>query len=137
MAEKIVSKEDRLRHVPLFSKLSKKHMAEIVRIADVSDAPSGEVLVKQGAIGRQFMLILEGEAKVERDGEVINRLSENDFFGEIALIAHRPHTATVTAETDMKVLVVHTSYFADLLEQTPGLWKEMAIALCHYIPARQ
>ena len=134
MAEKIVSKEDRLRHVPLFSKLDRKHMAEIARIADVADAPSGEVLVKQDAIGRQFMMILEGQAKVEKNGEVVNRLSENDFFGEIALIANRPHTATVTAETDMKVLVVHTSHFHELLEQTPGLWKNIAIALSHYIP---
>ena len=135
MGQKAMTKEDRLRKVPLFSTLDKRHLAEIVRIADVADVPAGKVMERMGAIGHQFVLILEGQATVEQNGKVINRLSENDFFGEIALIANRPRTATVTADTAMKVLVVERNYFAELLEATPGLWKEIAIALCSYIPS--
>jgi CRP-like cAMP-binding protein len=134
MAKKTMTKEDQLRKVPLFSKLGKKHLLEIARIADVVEVPAGEVLENEGAIGQQFAMILEGQATVEQNGKVVNRLSQNDFFGEIALIANRPRTATVTAETAMRLLAVERGYFADLLEQTPGLWKEIAIALCHYIP---
>lgn len=134
MADKIISKEDRLRQVPLFSELSKKHLTAIARIADMIDVPKGEIMVKEGGRGAQFIMILEGKAKVEKKGEVVNRLSENDFFGEIALIGNRPRTATVTAETDMKVLVVHKNRLADLLKRTPALQKAIAIALCNYIP---
>jgi CRP-like cAMP-binding protein len=137
MTKDVVSKEDQLRKVPLFSKLGKKSMTEIARIADVVDVPAGEVFVKQGELGNQFIMILEGKAKVEKDGKLVNHLSPNDFFGEVALIANRPRTATVTAETAMRVLAVERGYFDDLLENTPGLWKEIAIALCHYIPNKE
>jgi CRP-like cAMP-binding protein len=137
MAEKAISKEDRLRKVPLFGQLSKKGLAHIVALADVVDVPAGEVIVKQGGYGDQFVLILEGQAKVERDGTLVNTLSEDDFFGEIALITNRLRVATVTALTPMKVLAVHKSHFDELLEQTPALWKEIAIALGHYIPGKE
>lgn len=137
MTKHEVSKEDQLRKVPLFGKLDKKHLAEIARISDIVDVPAGEVLVAEGGFGDQFLMILEGQAKVEKNGKVVNRLSENDFFGEIALIVQRPRTATVTAETPMRVLAVHGSYFKDLLENTPELWKQIAIALCHYIPSKE
>jgi len=137
MTKHVVSKEDQLKKVPLFSNLDKRHLAEIARITDVVDVPAGEALIEEGGFGDQFLMILEGQARVEKNGHVVNRLSQNDFFGEVALIVHRPRTATVTAETAMKLLAVHGSHFKDLLENTPGLWKEMAIALCHYIPSKE
>ena len=134
MAETIISKEDELRKVPLFSKLGRKHLAEIARIADVVDRPAGEVLVTEEAMSFEFVMILEGKAKAEQCWKVIGRLSQDDFFGEISLIAHRPGPATVTAETAVRLLVVEPGYFEDLLEQAPDLWKEIAVALCNYIP---
>jgi CRP-like cAMP-binding protein len=136
MERKTLSKEDRLRTVPLFGQLGHRTLGEIARIADVVDVPAGKVMVKQGGHGDQLIMILEGQARVEKNGEVINRLSQGDFFGEIALIAHRPRTATVTAEEAMRVLVVHVLQFDHLLETTPGLWKEIAVALCGYISDR-
>ena len=135
MAEKSITKEDELRKVPLFSKLSKKNLAEIVRIADVIEVAAGEVLVKEDALTFEFLMILEGQAKAEQCGKLLGRLSQNDFFGEISLIAHRPSPATVTAETTVRLLVVEPRYFEDLLEKAPDLWKEIAIALCDYIPS--
>ena len=134
MADKMISKEDQLRKVPLFSKLGKKSLKEIARIADIVTRPAGEVLVREGAMGFDFLLILEGQAKAEECGKLIGRLSPNDFFGEVSLIAHRPGPATLTAETDVTILVVEPRYFEDLLGQVPDLWKEIAIALCDYIP---
>ena len=134
MAEKSFTKEDELRKVPLFSSLSKKNLAEVVRIADVVDVPAGKVLVKEDARNFEFLMILEGQARAEQCGRLLGRLSENDFFGEISLIAQRPSPATVTAETAVKLLVVGPRYFESLLERVPDLWKEIAIALCDYIP---
>ena len=134
MAEKRTTKEDELRKVPLFSNLSKKNLAEIVGIADVVERPAGEVLVKEDALSFEFLMILEGQAKAEQCGKLLGRLSQNDFFGEISLIARRPSPATVTAETAVRLLVVGPQYFESLLEKAPGLWKEIAVALCDYIP---
>ena len=135
MAEKRMTKEDELKKVPLFSKLSKKNLVEIVRIADVVERPAGEVLVKEDALSFEFLMILEGQAKAEQCGKLLGRLSQNDFFGEISLIAQRPSPATVTAETAVRLLVVGPRHFESLLEKAPDLWKEIAIALCDYIPS--
>ena len=134
MTKDAVTKEDELRKVPLFSKLDKKSLVEIAQLADVVERPAVEVLVTEDTVGREFVMILECLAKAEQCGKVINRLSQNDFFGEIALIALRPIAATVTAETVVRLLVVEKRYFENLLERAPGLWKEIAIALCDYIP---
>jgi CRP-like cAMP-binding protein len=135
VAEKRMTKEDELRKVPLFSKLSKKNLAEIARIADVVERPAGEVLVREDALSFEFLMILEGQTKAEQCGKLLGRLSQNDFFGEISLIAHRPSPATVTAETPVKLLVVEPGYFEDLLDKVPALWKQIAIALCDYVPS--
>jgi hypothetical protein len=134
VAERMTTKEDELRRVPLFSKLGKRSLKEIGRIADVVTRPAGEVLVKEGALGFDFLMILDGQARAEQCGKVIGRLAQDDFFGEVSLIAHRPGPATITAETAVRLLVVEPGYFEDLLEQVPDLWKEIAIALCEYIP---
>ena len=134
MAEKMITKEDELRRVPLFGTLGRKNLKEIARIADVVTRPAGEVLVREGALGFDFLIILEGQATAEQCGKLIGRLSQNDFFGEVSLIAHRPSPVAITAETAVRLLVVEPGYFEDLLEQAPDLWKEIAIALCDYIP---
>ena len=134
MEEKGMTKEDQLRKVPLFNKLSKKDLAEIGRIADVIERPAGDILVEEEALSFEFLMMLEGQAKAEQCGRLLGRLSQNDFFGELGLIAHRPSPATVTAETAVKLLVVSPRHFADLLERVPALWEQIAIALCDYIP---
>jgi len=133
MKEEVRSKQDRLRQVPLFASLSKKHLDEIGKIFDEIDVKTGEVLAKQGAKGRELVFILEGEAKVERDGIVINRLSANNFFGEIALLDGKERLATVTAETDMRLLIMHSRFFDKLLEDSPDLQVEIIFALCRYL----
>jgi CRP-like cAMP-binding protein len=126
-------KRDALKKVPLFSNLNKRSLDDISKIADEVEVPAGKVLAKQGTLGLEFTFILEGEARVEKDGKVINRLSANDFYGEIAIIDRKPRTATVIAETDMKLLVVHSRFFQPLLEKTPGLANQLIIALCKYV----
>jgi CRP/FNR family cyclic AMP-dependent transcriptional regulator len=126
-------KRDVLKQVPLFSNLNKRSLDDIGKIADKVEVSAGKVLAKEGTLGLEFAFILEGEARVEKGGKVINRLSANDFYGEIAIIDRKPRTATVIAETDMKLLVVHSRFFRPLLEKTPDLANQLVIALCKYI----
>jgi CRP/FNR family cyclic AMP-dependent transcriptional regulator len=132
-AQKQTTKRDLLKKVPLFSTLSKGNLDEIAKIADEVETPVGKVLAKEGETGLEFIFILEGQAKVEKRGKVVNRLAPHDFFGEVAIIDGRPRTATVIAETDMTLLVVESRYFTRLLEKTPGLLNEIMVSLCKYI----
>jgi len=126
-------KMDLLKKVPLFSNLSQRHLGEIAKHADQVQVERGRVLVQQGEKGWEFIFIVDGKARVEKDGKVIRQLSGGDFFGEIALIDRKPRTATVTAETDMTVLIVHKTSFDHLLDTIPGLQKKILISLCDYL----
>ena len=126
-------KIDLLKKVPLFSNLSKRHLNEIGKHADQVSIKAGKVLAQQGRTGREFVFIVEGKAQVKKDGKVIRNLSSGDFFGEISLIDGEPQTATVIAETDMTILLVHSSSFDHLLDTIPGLQKKIMVSLCKYL----
>jgi CRP-like cAMP-binding protein len=126
-------KIDLLKKVPLFSNLSQRHLGEIAKHADQVQVEKGRVLVQQGKIGWEFIFIVEGKARVEKDGKVIRQLSKGDFFGEISLIDGEPRTSTVIAETDMTLLIVHKPSFDHLLDAIPGLQRKILISLCQYL----
>lgn len=125
-------KVDLLKKVPMFSNLSNRHLNEVAKYADQLPVKSGRVLAEEGDIGWEFVFILEGKARVEKGGKVINRLASGDFFGEISLIDRGPRTATVIAETDMTLLVVNSKSFDHLLDTVPGLQRKILISLCQY-----
>ena len=60
---------DWLKKVPLFSGLSGRDLDLIARQTDVVKADAGKVLTRQGALGEEFLLIVDGSARVERDGK--------------------------------------------------------------------
>jgi len=126
-------KMDLLKKVPMFNELSNRHLKEISKHSDKVAKKAGDVLARQGNKGWEFFFIIEGKARVEKDGRVIRNLTSGDFFGEISLIDREPRTASVIAETDMDLLVVHSRSFNHLLDMTSGLSEKILISLCKYI----
>jgi CRP/FNR family cyclic AMP-dependent transcriptional regulator len=118
-----------IRKVPLFSKLDKKGLADVAHIADELDLPKGKMMAEEGDRGREFFVLLEGEADVTKGDRSINRLGEGDFFGEIALVTQMPRTASVTATSDVRVLVITERDFAALLKRSPQVSRGVAEAL--------
>jgi CRP-like cAMP-binding protein len=110
-----------LRGVPLFSDCSKVDLTRIEQLADEMELPAGHVLMEQGRVGNEFFVIVEGTVRVERDGKVIDNLGPGDFLGEIALVDHRPRTATATCETPCRVVVIGHREFHTLLMDEPGI----------------
>lgn len=123
-------KADVLKKVPLFRGFSGRDLDLIARAADEVKVDAGKVLARQGTLGLEFLLILEGEARVERDGKVIARLGRGDFFGEMSLIDGKPRSATVLAESPSVLLVVEARSFRKLLDAIPGLQRKVLITLC-------
>ena len=126
-------KVDFLKKVPLFNNLSQRHLKEIAKHADQVQVERGRVLVQQGKTGWEFIFIVEGKARVEKNGKVIRQLTGGDFFGEISLIDGEPRTSSVIADTDMTLLIVHKPSFDHLLEAIPGLQKKVLVSLCQYL----
>lgn len=115
-------KIDLLRKVPLFALCSKRELADIAKLVDEVDLRKGKELIREGASGREFFVLLEGSVDVTKDGRRINQLGPGDFFGEIALVARSPtRTATATATTPVRVLVLTAQNFRGLLERSPEI----------------
>lgn len=128
-----LQKIELLKKVPMFSDLSQRYLKEIGKHADQVKVEAGRVLAQQENKGWEFIFIVDGKARVEKDRKIIRRLSEGHFFGEISLIDGEPRTATVISDTDMTLLVVNKTSFDHLLDKVPGLQRKILISLCKYL----
>jgi CRP/FNR family cyclic AMP-dependent transcriptional regulator len=129
MALRRNAKIELLKSVPLFSQCTRKELAAVAAVADEIDLREGRELTRQGAPGREFFVLIEGEADVRRNGRKVRTLSDGDFFGEIALVTKRPRTATVVARTPVRVLVVTDRSFRRMIEESPSMQTKVLQAL--------
>ena len=121
-------RDDHLRHlaaVPVFSNCTKKQLQEIGRVADELILPVGKVLARQGEVGFEMFILLDGTAAVTRDGQHVATVTTGDVVGELAVLSGHPRNATVTAETELRVLVLTHRGLDQLLDDIPGLAKYM------------
>jgi CPA1 family monovalent cation:H+ antiporter len=110
-----------LAKIPLFQNLSAKQLAAVDGLVTTIDVAAGRELIRQGEQGREFVVVVNGEAEVRRDGEVIVTRGPGTFFGEMALLLDRPRNASVVATTDMTIEVIDRRDFRRLLEEFPDL----------------
>jgi CRP/FNR family transcriptional regulator, cyclic AMP receptor protein len=119
---------DHLAQVSLFAALSNKELQKIAKASDEVEVAAGKTLVEEGAIGHEFFLILEGEAVVKRAGRKLT-LGPGQYFGELALLDRKPRSASVVAETDMKLLVIGQREFSGVIDEVPGLSHKLLAAM--------
>jgi CRP-like cAMP-binding protein len=128
------AKIELLSQVPLFSGCSGRQLKQVAEVADEIVVPAGYTLTKEGASGREFVVIVEGAAEVRRRGRKVNTLGAGDFLGEIALLSRGPRTATVTTTTPTHLLVITASAFRSLLRRTPSMQLQVLEALADRLP---
>ena len=114
-------KLDQLGRMWLFSACSKRDLQVIGRASDEVDVPAGKVLTEEGRQGHEFYLILDGQAAVRRNGKKVATLGPGQYFGELSLLDKGPRSATVVADTDMRLLVLGQREFNGTLDEVPGL----------------
>ena len=114
-------KVELLSKVPLLAGLSRKDLEQVAQISDEVDLPAGRVLMKQGGYGDEFFVIISGNVRVERDGQVLRELGPGDFLGELALLGNIARTATATCVDDGRFLVLGHREFHSLLSQYPDI----------------
>ena len=122
-------KAEALKRAPLFEGLSKKDLLEIARVTEDLQVPAGTVLCKEGAIGREFFVIVEGTVEVTRGGERVATRGAGDFVGEIALLTETRRTATVTATSPLRCLILMRGDFRRVLDENRAIERKVTTAL--------
>lgn len=113
------------RELAIFAGCNEEQLAEIDRLADEVHVAAGRTVLRQGDLGQEFAVIVDGEADIVKDGEVVARIGPGAYFGEIALLDSITRTASVVAATDMVLQVIDRRGFNTLLDDLPSLSRSM------------
>lgn len=122
-----------LKRLSLFHGCSDDELFEIAGIADQLNLAAGKKLTTEGTRGQEFVLILEGEAEVHKQDQLVAVLGADDFVGEISLLTGSPRTATVVARTPVVLLVIARHRFTELMDRIPAIRTKLEAV----VPLRQ
>jgi CRP-like cAMP-binding protein len=110
-----------LTHVPLFAGLSKRQLALASRLSTQLELPAGYVLARQGSVGAEFFVLLEGQVEVVQGRELVATRGPGSPLGEISLLTRGPRNATPIAQTPVRTRVASQREFDALLHAVPGV----------------
>ena len=122
-------KVEALRRAPLFEGLSKKELTMLASVTEDLKVEPGTVLCREGSLGREFFVVVDGEVEVSKGGKRIAGRGSGDFFGEIALLTTTTRTATVTATTPLRCFILTRGDFRRVLEENPKVQRKVMEAL--------
>jgi CRP/FNR family cyclic AMP-dependent transcriptional regulator len=124
--------DEKIRHlqkVDIFADCTRKQLKAVAAISRVVEVPTGTMLTRVGEPGEEFFFILDGAAMVDVTRRKRIRLGPGEFFGEMSLLDGEPRSATVRAETDMRLLVILRRNFQSLLTEVPELTRTILVVL--------
>jgi MFS family permease len=98
-------------HVPAFAALPRATLEDVARGAEELDVRPGATLTVEGEYGHRFYVVADGRFDITRGEERVASIGPGGSFGEIALLADVPRTATATAAHRSLVVAVERSAF--------------------------
>jgi CRP/FNR family cyclic AMP-dependent transcriptional regulator len=118
-----------LQGVSLFASLTDRQLECLDGIMDEIDSAPGEVLVRQGELGRELIVVQSGALRVERNGSEVGRIGPGEVVGEMALLDGEPRSATVIVDEPSHLFIVHRQSFDKLLDTVPGMQRQLLVTL--------
>jgi CRP-like cAMP-binding protein len=113
----------------LFSGFSERDLRRVIETSKIVEVPAGAVLTRAGEPGDSFFVIIDGKAAVQTQVGTGDPLHPGDFFGEMSLLDGEPRSATITATTAVRLLIVERSHFWRLLDEAPALTRQILMVL--------
>jgi CRP/FNR family cyclic AMP-dependent transcriptional regulator len=108
-----------LRQVPLFEPLTPDELDQVAEAATDLYIDAGNVLMREGTLAHEMLIITSGTVEVTRDGEHVADVGPGGFVGELALLTHRERNSTVTTKTAIEAIHIDGRRFNTLLEDAP------------------
>jgi CRP-like cAMP-binding protein len=119
-----------LRSVTVFSTCTTEQLARLLEVATPAQHADGDVLTEEGVMGHRFHLLVEGRADAERAGQVVGKVGNGEFLGEIGLLGGGAATATVRATSPITCLEIRREPFWQLLEEEPAIALRILEVVC-------
>jgi CRP/FNR family cyclic AMP-dependent transcriptional regulator len=110
-----------LSKVPMFAACSQRELQTVARAVREVTHKAGTVIAREGEPGIGLFIITDGTASVTIGGSKKGSITPGEFFGEIALLDGGPRTATVTADTDVRLLGLTEWVFRGLVQEHPSI----------------
>jgi ATP-binding cassette subfamily B protein len=116
----------RLRAIPLFAEVDEKGLARLADRFVAEPLGAGQIVFRQGEKGHKFYILARGKVAITvQDPDGTSRRvavrEDGDYFGEIALVASVPRTATVDTLLPSLFLTLEQQHFASMLAEFPDV----------------
>jgi ATP/ADP translocase/HEAT repeat protein len=127
-----------LRRVPLFERLDPEDLQRVAAVSEERSFPAGASIIREGEVGDELFVILEGRVRVEKDDadgstRTIRTYDEGEHFGELAVLLQQPRVASVVAVTDVRTLVIGGDGLTAILRERPEAAMAMLATLAERI----
>jgi len=114
--------EEQLARVPLFEGISESDLQRIAHLVARIQEPAGEMLTKEGEVGHELMIVLDGQVEVRHGDRVVATLGPGDYLGEVAMLEHdHRRSATAVAMTAVTIAFIGRHDFENLITDVPHL----------------
>ena len=116
-----------LKKIPLFEELNEQDHLEIIKQITLEYFPKDHVIFKEGDQGDAMYIIKRGMVNIFHEGAVdsenknVTVLSDNDFFGEMALIEEKPRNATTKTIEESEIFKLNKEDFKKLISENPSM----------------
>ena len=108
-----------LKRIPIFAHLSYAELVKVVALTQLRRVEAGKVFIQEGEEGDELFVVLAGEVEVSKGGDVLATLKAGVHLGEMAMIDHATRSASVTAKTQVNLLVMRREEFFGVIRSEP------------------
>ena len=121
-----------IHDTPIFAHLSTRQLMDLAKVIREETQPAGVIILQEGDQGQSMYLIVNGEVEIRKEDTVLGKLGAGDFFGEMAIFEHETRSATVSTQTDVRLLRLEGDDLLRLIEELPTI----AVSICQYLSHR-
>lgn len=111
---------------PLFASFSESDLLAVIQGLELVSYSAGDILIAEGEPGTSLFVVTSGEVRAfvkQADGKrkAVREMGEGSFFGEISVLSGKPRTATVTATTNVEVLILERATLDQICKTHPSV----------------